>query len=54
MLDLLSNFRNRSGVYFDTIIVPCASGSPLTGMIAGFKLIDKTLVEAKASKPKQA
>jgi 1-aminocyclopropane-1-carboxylate deaminase len=41
------------GVYFDTLIVPCASGSALAGMIAGFILLDKTLVEAKAGKPKQ-
>ncbi|KAH7319167.1 1-aminocyclopropane-1-carboxylate deaminase [Rhexocercosporidium sp. MPI-PUGE-AT-0058] len=30
----------QMGVYFDTIIVACASGSTLGGMIAGFKFIE--------------
>ena len=29
-------------VYFDTIVVPCASGSTLGGMIAGFKLLEES------------
>ncbi|TVY83566.1 1-aminocyclopropane-1-carboxylate deaminase [Lachnellula suecica] len=28
--------------YFDIIVVPCATGSTLGGMIAGFKLLEKT------------
>lgn len=28
--------------YFDTILLPCASGSTIGGLIAGFKLLEKT------------
>ena len=34
------------GVFFDTIVVPVASGGTLAGMIAGFKLADRLKTEA--------
>ena len=48
----LSAQEREMDIYFDTIIVPCAGGSTLAGMIAGFKLLDRTLAEAKAGEPK--
>lgn len=33
--------ENEMGVFFDTIILPVASGSTIAGMIAGFKLLEK-------------
>ncbi|TVY54613.1 1-aminocyclopropane-1-carboxylate deaminase, partial [Lachnellula cervina] len=36
-------FQERElNTYFDTIILPCVGGSTLGGMIAGFKLLEKT------------
>jgi 1-aminocyclopropane-1-carboxylate deaminase len=34
--------EQEMGIYFDTIILPCASGSTIGGMIAGFKLLSKS------------
>jgi 1-aminocyclopropane-1-carboxylate deaminase len=36
------------GVRFDAIVVACASGSTLGGMMAGFKLIEKTGTDTRA------
>lgn len=33
--------ENELGIFFDTIILPAASGSTLAGMVAGFKLLEK-------------
>jgi 1-aminocyclopropane-1-carboxylate deaminase len=40
-------------VYFDTIIAPCASGSTLGGMIAGFKLLENTTASSVIGNRKQ-
>jgi 1-aminocyclopropane-1-carboxylate deaminase len=40
----LASQEQEMNVYFDTIVVSCASGSTLGGMIAGFKLLEKTAV----------
>ncbi|CZR55177.1 uncharacterized protein PAC_05063 [Phialocephala subalpina] len=37
----LAHQENELGVFFDTIILPCAAGSTLAGIITGFKLIQK-------------
>jgi len=39
--------EREMGVHFDYIITPCASGSTLGGMIAGFKPLSKTSSSAK-------
>lgn len=36
------------GVFFDTIVVPVASGGTIGGMIAGFKLADRLVAESNA------
>jgi len=41
VFEIVSQERELN-TYFDTIIVSCASGSTLGGMIAGFKLLEKT------------
>jgi 1-aminocyclopropane-1-carboxylate deaminase len=41
----LAEQEQERDVHFDTIILPCASGSTLGGMIAGFKLVETTLAE---------
>jgi 1-aminocyclopropane-1-carboxylate deaminase len=42
----ISEQEQDMNVYFDTIIVPCASGSTLGGLIAGFKLLEETTAGA--------
>jgi len=38
----IASQERELNIYFDTIIVPCASGSTLAGMIAGFKLLGQS------------
>jgi 1-aminocyclopropane-1-carboxylate deaminase len=38
----IASQERELNTYFDTIIVPCASGSTLGGIIAGFRLLEKT------------
>lgn len=45
----LAQQEREIGVFFDTIIIPCNSGSTLGGMIAGFKLLSKS----EGSKPRR-
>ena len=40
----IASQEQQMNIYFDTIVVACASGSTLGGMIAGFKLLEKTAV----------
>jgi 1-aminocyclopropane-1-carboxylate deaminase len=37
----VEQFEKQNGVRFDTIMVACASGSTLAGMVAGFELLQK-------------
>jgi len=40
-------------VYFDTIIVACASGSTLAGMITGFRLLEQTFTSSIGRKQRK-
>jgi 1-aminocyclopropane-1-carboxylate deaminase len=42
--------EKKMDVFFDTIILPCASGSTLGGTIAGFKLHSKTTGDRRSRK----
>jgi 1-aminocyclopropane-1-carboxylate deaminase len=48
----LAEQEREMNVYFDTIILPCASGSTLGGTIAGFKLVEKTAAEGSGKQRK--
>jgi 1-aminocyclopropane-1-carboxylate deaminase len=48
----LAEQEREMNVYFDTIILPCASGSTLGGTIAGFKLVEKTAAEGSRKQRK--
>jgi 1-aminocyclopropane-1-carboxylate deaminase len=37
----IASQEQELNIYFDTIVVPCASGSTLAGMVAGFKLLER-------------
>jgi 1-aminocyclopropane-1-carboxylate deaminase len=49
----LAEQEREMDVYFDTIVLPCASGSTLGGMIAGFKLMEKTALSSNEGSRKQ-
>jgi len=49
----LAEQEHKMNTYFDTVIVPCASGSTLGGMIAGFKLLENMTAVAGNESPRK-